>query len=86
MPVSALPSRCFQALRSSKPSGEESLKAEDARPGVHRPIQICLEKCSCTADCSTRGKWSTRGYRLRTVLAQQLLESSLCSQALAPDR
>lgn len=70
----------------AKQSGEESLKAEDARQGVHRPIQICLEKCSCTADCSTRGKWSTRGYRLRAVPPQQLLASSLCSQAPAPAR
>lgn len=86
MPVSTLPSRCFQALRPSKPSGEESLKAEDASLGVHRPIQICLEKCSCTADCSTGGKWSTQGYLLRADPARQLLESSLCSQAPAPDR
>lgn len=70
MPVSTLPSGCFQALSSSKPSGEESLKAEDGRPGVHRPIQVCLEKCYCTADCSTRGKWSTRGYHLRAVPAR----------------
>lgn len=46
--MSTVSSRCFQALRPSKPSGEESLKAEDARPGVHRCIQICLEKCSST--------------------------------------
>lgn len=44
--LSALPLQCFQALRRSKPSGEESMKAGVARPGVPRPIQICSENCS----------------------------------------
>lgn len=79
MPVSTLPWRCFQALRSSKARGEERLKAEDARPDVHTSIQICV-KYSCTAELARQGANGEEG--VVAVLPQ--LDSCLTLISTAP--